>query len=136
MIASKVMEDFVYNNKYYSHVGGIAVQELNSLECKFLCMLQHNLSITPENFEMYRSEIEKCYFQYQINQELKMNSGVELSHSLPDYVDMKQEQVKLPLHMLSEDKKLRRSKSLSENGFMRRKRRSWSFHIDPFIVIA
>jgi hypothetical protein len=137
MIASKVMEDFVYNNKYYSHVGGIALQELNSLECRFLRMLQHNLGIRPEIFESYRSELEKCYFQNQMNQEAKMNYGFELSHSMPDYVELKQEQIKLPLsQMLSEDKKLRRSKSLSENGFMRRKRRSWSFHIDPFIVIA
>lgn len=138
MIATKVMEDFVYNNKYYSHVGGIPVQELNALESKFLRMLEHNLSIPPEIFECYCSELEKCYFQNLMNQEAKMNSGFELSHSMPDYVEIKQEQVKqLPhRHMLGEDKTLRRSKSLCETGFLRRKRRSWSFQADPFIIIA
>jgi len=39
VIAAKIYDESTYNNKYYSHVGGVALKELNHLEHKFLSLL-------------------------------------------------------------------------------------------------
>jgi len=59
LISAKQLDDSTYNNKYYSHVGGIAVKELNDLESKFLILLRHHLFVKPRVFEAYRDQIER-----------------------------------------------------------------------------
>src|SRR4051794_1812445 len=59
MIASKLLDDHTYGNKYYSHVGGIAVKEMNNLEVKLLGLLRYNLTVNADTFECYRLETER-----------------------------------------------------------------------------
>lgn len=63
MLAAKLFDDIIYNNKYYSLVAGVPVQELNALELQLLLLLDHNLFIEREQFEMYRFRMEKCALQ-------------------------------------------------------------------------
>ncbi|PRP77963.1 hypothetical protein PROFUN_14067 [Planoprotostelium fungivorum] len=58
LIASKTLDDTTYNNKYYSYVAGIDLQELNGLERKFLNLIDYNLNVSLENFEFYRMAAE------------------------------------------------------------------------------
>jgi len=58
LIATKILDDSPYENRYFSHVGGISVQELNQLERQFLVLLNFNLNIPPRYFECYRYEVE------------------------------------------------------------------------------
>jgi len=59
LIAAKILDDStVYNNKYYAHVGGIPLKELNELECTFLSLISFDLNISPELFQRYRNSIE------------------------------------------------------------------------------
>eukprot|EP01118_Nematostelium_gracile_P017784 TRINITY_DN7709_c0_g1_i1.p1 TRINITY_DN7709_c0_g1~~TRINITY_DN7709_c0_g1_i1.p1 ORF type:complete len:269 (-),score=38.24 TRINITY_DN7709_c0_g1_i1:111-917(-) len=58
MLSAKLVDDTLVNNKYYSHVGGISIKELNSLECKLLSFLDYDLNVLPYTFELYRYESE------------------------------------------------------------------------------
>jgi len=58
MLASKQLDDTTYNNKYYSHVGGIELKELNLMECKFLVLINHNLYVDMELFSFFRKQLE------------------------------------------------------------------------------
>jgi len=58
MIAAKLFDDSTYNNKYYSHVGGVPLKELNLLEFKFLSLLNYELNVTLEHFDLYRYQAE------------------------------------------------------------------------------
>jgi len=58
LIAAKLLDDTTATNKYYSHVGGISIKELNSLECKLLVILNYDLNVTAYSFELYRYELE------------------------------------------------------------------------------
>lgn len=58
LVASKTLDDTTFNNKYHSYVAGIDVSDLNTLERRFLNMIDYNLNVSLENFEYYRREIE------------------------------------------------------------------------------
>jgi hypothetical protein len=58
MLSAKLCDDTLVNNKYYSHVGGISIKELNALECKLLSLLDYDLNVLPYTFELYRYELE------------------------------------------------------------------------------
>jgi len=58
LVASKTLDDTTYNNKYHSIVGGLELQDLNTLERRFLNLINYNLNVSFENFEFYRREIE------------------------------------------------------------------------------
>lgn len=59
LIASKFFDDTFYNNSYYSRVGGITCVELNALELEFLFLINFNLSVSPDMFNCYSSEMTK-----------------------------------------------------------------------------
>jgi len=61
MIATKLLDDCRWNNKYYSHVAGVSAKELLSLECRYLSMIDYSLHVSPQLFETYRYEIELHY---------------------------------------------------------------------------
>jgi len=160
MISTKLLDDVIYNNKYYSHVGGIEVKELNSLESKFLNMLNYNLSISTELFECYRCEVEtqvirSCDDRDPLASALSLESVPEESEQSPVssppagtapvvVSDKSRENARLLA------KKLRRTRSLNINNqpsspsdssntnnngrlFGWRKRRSTSFNISEVV---
>jgi hypothetical protein len=59
LVASKFFDDTFYNNSYYSRVGGITCAELNALELEFLFLINFNLSVSPDMFNCYSSEMSK-----------------------------------------------------------------------------
>ncbi len=52
-IAVKVHEDSHYSNAYYSHVGGLDVNEFNDLEAQMLEAIDFFLFIDPGDLEQY-----------------------------------------------------------------------------------
>jgi hypothetical protein len=54
VVATKFQDDKYFSNAYYSRVGGVAVNELNMLEVRFLRLIGFNLCVTPEEYENYR----------------------------------------------------------------------------------
>ena len=53
MLAAKFFDDVYYTNAYYAEIGGIAVSELNSLEVDFLCRIHFSLSVSPQEYQRY-----------------------------------------------------------------------------------
>ncbi|KAF4659591.1 mitochondrial peripheral inner membrane protein [Perkinsus olseni] len=50
VIAVKYFDDLYYDNKYYAHVGGVRVAELNCMEATFLQLIEWHLFVSPEEF--------------------------------------------------------------------------------------
>jgi hypothetical protein len=146
MLASKLLDDHTFDNKYYSYVAGLTTKELNCLEINFLELLGYNLSVTEEVFRSYQFEVEKQWM-IKVNEKIE-NVSEELSGHLSEDQGSTNSEDSLcsyhikgryiytgsPHHQLADvEKKLRRSKSLSsENCFIRihRRKRSNSFHIE------
>ena len=57
LLAAKFFDDAYYNNAYYARVGGVLVNEMNSLEVDFLFRINFSLHFSPEEFEQYRREL-------------------------------------------------------------------------------
>jgi len=53
VLAAKFSSDTPFSDLFYSRVGGVSVQELNSLENCFLNMLDGNLTISEEQYSKY-----------------------------------------------------------------------------------
>lgn len=53
VLAVKYLEDEVHSNGYYARVGGLTIDEMNSLEVKLLSVLDWNLSVSPETYAVY-----------------------------------------------------------------------------------
>lgn len=125
MIAAKLLDDHTYNNRYYSHVAGIEVHELNELECKFLHLLNYDLSVPADIYDCYRLETEK-QSSYDIMEPLGSQDSDE-----DEYPNRQRPTAHQPLVMM--EKKLRRSRSMSidqNNPCVHRRQRSSSFNIE------
>ena len=61
MLAIKYNEDDYYSNKYYAKVGGINLDELNSLEYNFLILLDFDVFINEETNEKYKEQLNDFY---------------------------------------------------------------------------
>eukprot|EP00357_Protocruzia_adherens_P024892 CAMPEP_0115015722 /NCGR_PEP_ID=MMETSP0216-20121206/26955_1 /TAXON_ID=223996 /ORGANISM="Protocruzia adherens, Strain Boccale" /LENGTH=191 /DNA_ID=CAMNT_0002385931 /DNA_START=165 /DNA_END=740 /DNA_ORIENTATION=+ len=57
MLAAKFVDDYHYDNYQYSKVGGISLQELNSLEVLFLGALQFDLTVDDLTLAAYTQEL-------------------------------------------------------------------------------
>lgn len=53
MVAAKFHDDVFYSNAYYAKIGGLCLQEINSLEAKLVKLLDWRLQVQPEEFNMY-----------------------------------------------------------------------------------
>lgn len=53
VLATKLMEDVLYDNAHFAKVGGVDVSELNMLELDMLKVLNFDLFIKPEEFEAF-----------------------------------------------------------------------------------
>lgn len=58
VVATKYSEDKYYKNSYYAKIGGIQINDLNSLEKKFLLLLDFDLFVTHEQFENFTKTIK------------------------------------------------------------------------------
>jgi hypothetical protein len=50
LLASKMYDDTLYNNRSYSKCGGMTLSELNKLEMSFLSQIDYKLTLSPEKF--------------------------------------------------------------------------------------
>jgi len=57
MLAAKFFDDHYYNNAYYGKVGGVSNSEVNSLEIEFLFMVNFNLFVSREEYEIYNQRL-------------------------------------------------------------------------------
>lgn len=58
LIAIKYNEDAIYNNKYYSEVAGVSLNELNLIESKFIELCNCEMFVSNNAFENY-----SCYLE-------------------------------------------------------------------------
>ncbi len=153
MISAKLLDDYTFNNGYYSKVGGLTVSELNALEIKFLELLRYNLSVSADVVQSYHLEIDRQYIaeastegESEPNAPLSSSSEDEDANESPTESDpdcpRSLSLSNVPKSLLGIEKKIRRSKSFtaSTNFKTHRRRRSSSFqeHIDiqPLVVLA
>lgn len=136
MIASKLMDDGTYNNKYYSHVGGISVKELNRLECEFLMLMEYNLNVDNATFECYRYDTEIQVLKYCEEKDTSDGSdefaALELNAAEDSLLRARSNSQLLC-------KTLRRTKSFNQvpgAARLQRKRRSASFDVNVLEFIA
>jgi hypothetical protein len=54
VLAIKYNEDDYYSNEFYAKVGGVSLQEINSLELDAINMLDHILFVDEEFFNKYK----------------------------------------------------------------------------------
>ncbi len=50
VIGAKYFDDVYFDNKIYSKIGGICLQEFNKLELEFLYFLNYKLYVKPLHF--------------------------------------------------------------------------------------
>jgi len=57
MLAAKFFDDHYYNNAYFAKVGGVPIQEINSLEVEFLFMTNFDLFVPTDTYAQYYGEL-------------------------------------------------------------------------------
>ena len=57
ILAIKYNEDVYYNNEYYAKIGGVPLDEINTLEYKSFELIEQNLFISDDIFEKYLAYI-------------------------------------------------------------------------------
>lgn len=57
LLATKVVDDVLYDNAHFAKVGGLDVKELNMLEIDMLKLLKFKLFITQEEFEEFEMKV-------------------------------------------------------------------------------
>lgn len=133
LISAKLLDDSTYNNKYYSHVGGITIKELNILECKLLTLLNYDLNVPTCTFELYRSELELQLIRQMRAQADSIYSMEEMSRWEREDTKHQTGPEQTHAQVLLRSKRLRRSRSFTNpvetQNIFRRKNRSISFTI-------
>jgi len=129
LVSAKLLDDATYNNKYYSHVGGISIKELNVLECKLLALLNYDLNVQTYTFELYRNEVELQLFR-------QMRANTDSIYSMEEMTKWEDNKCQYPTEQAHGQllfKRLRRSRSFTNpvetQNIFRRKNRSISFTI-------
>lgn len=56
-MAAKYNDDEFYKNVYYAKVGGISLDEMNTLENQFATYLDYNFFVKPEDFNTYLQKL-------------------------------------------------------------------------------
>lgn len=57
MLSVKFFDDVYYSNAYYAKVGGVKGSEMNLLEMHFLKLIDWQLFVSPEEFELYKTNV-------------------------------------------------------------------------------
>jgi hypothetical protein len=61
LLAIKYNEDDYYSNEYYAKVGGVSLQEINSLEYECVKLLKHKLFIDDEFYKKYETYLKQYH---------------------------------------------------------------------------
>jgi len=62
MISAKYHDDLFYNNAYYAKLGGVPLNELNSLEIDFLAMHEFSMFVDTATFDKYYQQLQHYKF--------------------------------------------------------------------------
>lgn len=57
LLSSKVLDDDLYNNRYWSSVGGVSLSHLNQLEVVMMSLLEHRLLVSERSLEVVRQKL-------------------------------------------------------------------------------
>lgn len=60
MVAAKFNDDVFYSNAYYAKVGGVKIAEINGLELRFVQLLNWELHVQPQEYEVYEKILLKA----------------------------------------------------------------------------
>ncbi|GAQ91697.1 Cyclin family protein [Klebsormidium nitens] len=71
MLSSKFFDDGSYENAYFAEVGGVSVEELNSLEVAFLFGIDFRLNLTEAEIEKALQEIVRVRCERRLSQKRK-----------------------------------------------------------------
>lgn len=63
LTAAKFHDDIHYKNKYYAKVGGISLSEVNKLEALFLKMLDWNVVVSAQEYQLYHRLVNQSVYQ-------------------------------------------------------------------------
>jgi len=84
MLAAKFFDDQYFNNAYFGKVGGVLSKELNLLETEFMFMINFNLYVETEIYELYNKRL-MCHGQFSEIDGLKQKSHTKpFSQSLSE----------------------------------------------------
>jgi len=53
MVAAKFLDDLYYSNKHWAQIGGLNLQEVNTLEIKLLFLLSFNVGVCRDEYQEY-----------------------------------------------------------------------------------
>ena len=67
LISIKQLEDFYYNNNYYSNIIGVKNKDLNKLEYNFVTKLDFKLYVNKSEYQKYKKYIEKYMLLSKLN---------------------------------------------------------------------
>mmetsp|Transcript_54568 Transcript_54568/g.111357 ORF Transcript_54568/g.111357 Transcript_54568/m.111357 type:complete len:208 (-) Transcript_54568:38-661(-) len=59
MVAAKFVDDFYFSNNYWAKVGGIPNDELNGLELEFLFLVNFNMHVKREDYDLFVKELKR-----------------------------------------------------------------------------
>eukprot|EP01114_Cavostelium_apophysatum_P010934 TRINITY_DN2508_c0_g1_i2.p1 TRINITY_DN2508_c0_g1~~TRINITY_DN2508_c0_g1_i2.p1 ORF type:complete len:253 (+),score=58.05 TRINITY_DN2508_c0_g1_i2:369-1127(+) len=96
LIAAKLYDDATYNNKYYSHVGGVPLKELNFLEMKFLALLDFDMNVDADLFDRYRIQAEIQIIRWRDQNDL-IAGEIEAAQDLQKQVNCSVEAREIPV---------------------------------------
>ena len=68
VLAIKYSDDLYADNVVYSRIGGVSLEELNTLEAEMLALLQYDLYVHPQLYTQYMRELEQHHKQMQIHE--------------------------------------------------------------------
>ena len=57
VLAAKYNDDQFFKNVYYAKVGGISIEEMNSLETAFVELIDYNFFVKTEDFSVYLQKL-------------------------------------------------------------------------------
>ena len=69
ILAIKYNEDVYYNNEYYAKIGGVPLDEINTLEYKSFELIEQNLFISDDIYNELNSLLEKSHKIDCLNEE-------------------------------------------------------------------
>jgi len=139
LIASKLFDDTTYNNKYFSHVGGVPLKELNNMEFAFLILMDFEMNLPIEKYDQYRYQAESQIVKWTEQSSAGgyiSDQSKDADPEIPSKEDSDEfliQKVVQPKSKASSAKRFRRSRSFSSQSelqiFKYRKRRSSSFNV-------
>ena len=57
VLSMKLLDDDLYNNKYWATIGGVPLAHLNELEIHMASLLNHRLLVTPDAIDSVRERL-------------------------------------------------------------------------------